>query len=142
MSALGLIIRYGAFAVIATVANLGTQRLAFVLAPEAVRLMAALICGTGVGLVVKYLLDKNWIFYDSTGPVAEESRTFSLYTLTGVGTTLIFWGMESGFWQVWQTQTMREVGAIIGLAIGYVVKYQLDKRFVFGSAGMVRPPER
>jgi hypothetical protein len=26
---------------------------------------------------------------------------------------------------------MRELGAVIGLTIGYVVKYELDRRFVF-----------
>ncbi|MEL7013152.1 MAG: GtrA family protein, partial [Pseudomonadota bacterium] len=31
----------------------------------------------------------------------------------------------------WRTDLMRELGAVIGLTIGYVTKYQLDKRFVF-----------
>jgi putative flippase GtrA len=26
---------------------------------------------------------------------------------------------------------MRELGAILGLSVGYVVKYNLDRRFVF-----------
>ena len=26
---------------------------------------------------------------------------------------------------------MRELGAILGLTIGYIIKYKLDKRFVF-----------
>ena len=141
MSTASLILRYGAFAVIATLANLGAQRLAFAFAPEAIRLLAALVCGTGVGLVVKYLLDKKWIFQDAVRPAAEEARTFSLYTLTGVGTTLIFWGMESAFWAIWQSQHMRELGAVIGLSIGYVIKYNLDKRFVFAGSAGVKPPE-
>jgi hypothetical protein len=33
---------------------------------------------------------------------------------------------------------MRELGAVIGLAIGYVVKYNLDRRFVFTDA-QLRP---
>ena len=36
---------------------------------------------------------------------------------------------------IWQTDLMRELGAVIGLAIGYVVKFQLDKRFVFRPTG-------
>lgn len=135
MSTAGLILRYGAFAAIATLANLGAQRAVFALVPEGqLRLMAALVCGTGVGLVVKYLLDKRWIFHDRLRPAREETRTFSLYTLTGVGTTALFWGVESLFWAVWQTQTMRELGAVLGLTAGYVIKYNLDKRFVFRGA--------
>jgi hypothetical protein len=29
---------------------------------------------------------------------------------------------------------MKYVGAVLGLAIGYVTKYQLDRRFVFRTA--------
>ncbi|MDC1270063.1 GtrA family protein, partial [Amylibacter sp.] len=38
---------------------------------------------------------------------------------------------ETAFWLVWQTYAMRELGAVLGLSIGYVVKYNLDRRFVF-----------
>lgn len=134
MSTTQLVLRYGLFAVIATLCNLGAQRLVFALAPETARFWLALLAGTGIGLVVKYVLDKKWIFGHVTRAVSDETKTFSLYTLTGVITTLVFWGMEGGFWWIWQTQTMREVGAIIGLSIGYVVKYNLDRRFVFRTA--------
>ena len=43
----------------------------------------------------------------------------------------IFWGLEFGFNWVFHTKEMRYLGGIIGLAIGYLIKYQLDKRFVF-----------
>jgi putative flippase GtrA len=49
----------------------------------------------------------------------------------GLVTTAIFWGTETLFWWLWHTDAMRELGAVIGLTIGYVTKYQLDKRFVF-----------
>jgi putative flippase GtrA len=52
----------------------------------------------------------------------------------GVFTTLIFWGFETGCWLLWRTDHTREAGAIVGLCIGYVVKYQLDRRFVFTDA--------
>ena len=32
---------------------------------------------------------------------------------------------------IWGTDLMREMGAILGLAVGYVVKYNLDRRYVF-----------
>ena len=126
-----LIIRYAAFAALATVANLATQRLVFATMDREIRFLFALIAGTGAGLVLKYVLDKKWIFFDAAQPLAAESRKFSLYTLTGVATTLIFWGAEAAFWMIWQTQPMREAGAVIGLTIGYIIKYNLDRRFVF-----------
>lgn len=128
-----LVIRYALFAVLATVANLATQRLIFAAVDHEIRLFSALVAGTAVGLVLKYVLDKKWIFFDSAQPLAAETRKFSLYTLTGVVTTLIFWGAEALFWWIWQTQFMRETGAVLGLTIGYVIKYNLDRRYVFRS---------
>jgi putative flippase GtrA len=49
----------------------------------------------------------------------------------GVVTTAVFWGFEFGFDHLFGTREMRYAGGVIGLAIGYVAKYQLDKRFVF-----------
>ena len=126
-----LVLRYAAFAVVATVANLAVQRMVLSLGESAVHFAAAVAAGTLAGLVIKYVLDKRWIFYDLGAGLAGESRKFSLYTLRGVVTTAIFWGTETLFWLVWGTQAMRETGAVIGLAIGYVVKYRLDRRFVF-----------
>lgn len=126
-----LIMRYGAFAVLATIANLAAQRGVLALTSGKYGFMLAVLVGTGVGLVLKYLLDKRWIFLDTTQGAATHSKKFSLYTLTGVITTAIFWGSETAFWLVGQTEFMRELGAVLGLAIGYVLKYQLDRKFVF-----------
>lgn len=131
LTASGLVLRYAGFAVIATIANLATQRFVFAAVDHEISFVLALVAGTGVGLVVKYGLDKKWIFFDAAQSLGAEGKKFSLYTLTGVATTLIFWGAEAVFWQVWQTQNMREIGAILGLMIGYVIKYNLDRRFVF-----------
>jgi putative flippase GtrA len=49
----------------------------------------------------------------------------------GIVTTAIFWSTETAFWLIWETHTMRELGAVLGLSLGYVVKYALDRRFVF-----------
>ena len=131
MSTFSLVLRYSFFAVVATLGNLGAQRLSFAVAPEDIRLIVALVSGTLTGLILKYILDKRWIFYDDVQSAGREARTFMLYTVTGIGTTLVFWGMESGFWLVWKTQGMRELGAVLGLMIGYVVKYHLDRQYVF-----------
>ncbi|HSB97219.1 MAG TPA: GtrA family protein, partial [Spongiibacteraceae bacterium] len=60
-----------------------------------------------------------------------ETRTFVIYTFMGAFTTLIFWGFEFGFHYLFQAKELRYLGGVIGLAIGYATKYQLDKRFVF-----------
>ncbi|MBB4857431.1 putative flippase GtrA [Novosphingobium chloroacetimidivorans] len=148
-----LVLRYAIFAVIATVANLGTQRLIMPLAermpawldgliPPALLATgvfgAALVLGTFVGLVIKYVLDKKWIFFDAGTGLKQHGAKFGLYTAMGLVTTAIFWGTESLFWFVWHTQAMRELGAVLGLAVGYVVKYRLDRRFVFTDAVLHR----
>jgi putative flippase GtrA len=84
--------------------------------------------------VIKYLLDKRWIFYDQGTGLKDHSHKFSLYTAMGIVTTAIFWGTETAFWLIWQTDLTRELGAVIGLSIGYLVKYNLDRRFVFTDA--------
>jgi len=126
-----LVFRYAAFAVIATVANLGTQRAVLQFGDTGAYFAAAVGAGTIVGLIIKYLLDKRWIFYDLATGLKNHSQKFAFYTAMGLVTTAIFWGMETAFWMIWQTDLMRELGAVIGLSIGYVVKYNLDRRYVF-----------
>jgi len=127
-----LALTYALLAVIATIANIGSQDVTqrFYSGPYA--MLLSIFIGTGVGLVVKYVLDKAYIFRFKARDAIDDSQTFLLYTLTGVATTVIFWGFEFGFDHLFQTKEMRYVGGAIGLAIGYVTKYQLDKRFVFG----------
>jgi putative flippase GtrA len=126
-----LILRYTVFAVIATLANLATQRLVLIQGDNAPWFAAAVAAGTLVGLVVKYVLDKRWIFADTSTGMKAHGRKFTLYTAMGLVTTAIFWGTETAFWWIWQTDAMRELGAVLGLSVGYVVKYNLDRRFVF-----------
>lgn len=130
-----LVLRYTGFAVVAVLVNLGTQRivLAFGWNSEGLGLALAIAAGTITGLLVKYVLDKRWIFYDETTGTSAQSKQFALYSAMGLVTTALFWGTETLFWTVWRTDMMRELGAVIGLTVGYVTKYQLDKRFVFAS---------
>lgn len=131
------ILRYAIFAAVASFANLASQRLVLGLVQGNQGYVAAVCAGTGVGLVLKYVLDKRWMFGDRSEGIANHSRKFTLYTLMGGATTLIFWGTETAFWMAWRTDLMREVGAVLGLVVGYIVKYDLDRRFVFDvrSAG-------
>ncbi len=131
MTTVSLALRYALFAGIATVANLGTQRLVLLLGDNGLVFTFAMGAGTLVGLVVKYLLDKRWIFFDMSTGLKAHGRKFALYTAMGIVTTCIFWGTETAFWLIWGTDAMRELGAILGLMVGYVTKYMLDRRFVF-----------
>ena len=93
--------------------------------------IVALIFGTLTGLISKYMLDKNYIFKDLDHSLKNNSKKFTMYSLNGVLTTIIFWGMESLFYFVYSTSFAREIGAIIGLSLGYFLKYRLDKKYVF-----------
>lgn len=130
-----LALRYVAFALLATAGNLAGQRLVLATVDRAFAYQLALLAGTMVGLLLKYALDKRWIFADAERGLAAHGCKFSLYALMGVATTAIFWGAETLAWLAWQTQSAREIGAIAGLSIGYWVKYRLDRRFVFARAG-------
>lgn len=116
---------------IATATNIGAQELVIRTYSGSYDVLLSVIVGTGVGLIVKYVLDKRYIFRFRTRNVAHDSWTFVLYTVMGLATTVIFWGFEFGFNHVFATKEMRYVGGVIGLAIGYLTKYHLDKRYVF-----------
>lgn len=122
---------YAILASIATVANIGAQDMALRLYSGDFSLIASVIIGTGVGLVLKYILDKRYIFSFQSKNIVHDGQTFVLYTAMGLATTVIFWGFEFGFHFLFETKEMRYLGGIIGLAIGYVAKYHLDKRYVF-----------
>ena len=123
-------------AFIATAANIVAQDLVIRGYSGAYSVPISVAVGTGVGLVVKYILDKRFIFLFRARDAAHDGRTFALYTLIGLATTVIFWGFEFGFDHLFATKEMRYLGGVIGLAIGYLAKYHLDKRYVFktGSA--------
>jgi len=129
-----LVIRYAAFAVAATLANLAAQRVVLAIDDGPWGFAVAVFAGTLVGLVLKYMLDKRWIFEDRATGVAAHGRKFGLYTAMGVATTAIFWGTETAFWAIWGTDLARETGAVLGLAVGYIIKYRLDRRYVFSNS--------
>ncbi len=126
-----LVLRYTAFAILATLANLGVQRIVLMGGEGAVIFALAMVAGTAAGLVLKYILDKRYIFNDSTTGLRASGQQFLLYTVMGLVTTALFWATETAFWMIWRTDAMRELGAVLGLSVGYVVKYKLDSKYVF-----------
>lgn len=122
--------RYVVFAVIAGLSNLATQEAVARMLPAA-PIMVSIAAGTPVGFLVKYLLDKHWVFLDPYDSHITELRKLVLYGIFGVGTTLLFWAVELSFWHIWGTTEAKYIGAAIGLVLGYWTKYVLDNKWVF-----------
>ncbi|MEN7550429.1 GtrA family protein [Rapidithrix thailandica] len=127
-----MLIRYLLFAIIATVVNLLSQKACFELYHGPFQIYLAMMIGTGSGLVIKYILDKKFIFTEHTvDNLQQEASTFTFYTLMGGLTTLVFWGIELAFDYFLHYDWAKYLGGVIGLGIGYTIKFFLDRKFVF-----------
>ena len=127
------IILFILFAIISTILNLLTQRLILSFDKTNLLFLIAILSGTFVGLVAKFILDKRYIFFDKKNDLSYLRKKFKLYTFMGIFSTIVFWATESIFWIIWRQESMRELGAILGLTIGYIIKYKLDKKYVFNG---------
>jgi len=127
---MNIFLKYILFCLVAILLNLTVQRIFLELIFED-NYIVALLFGTLTGLITKYVLDKNYIFKDFDHSLKNNSKKFTMYSVNGIFTTIIFWGMESFFYFIYSTSFARELGAIIGLSIGYFLKYRLDKKYVF-----------
>ena len=135
-----LVLLYSLFAAIATVVNIGVQVLCIALYSGIYAVEISILAGTASGLPVKYVLEKRYIFAFRADNLAHDGKLFVVYTAMGVFTTLLFWGIEYAFHLLFNTDFMRYVGGVTGLCIGYAIKYQLDKRYVFvRNADMTAP---
>jgi len=124
-------IKYSIFAMLSIGVNLIFQYFTFEFYTKEGSLYLAMIIGTFAGLLLKYILDKNFIFYHEVKSKKEDMLNFIIYSSMGVFTTIIFWGTELLFEYLFIHENAKYIGAIIGLVIGYIIKYFLDKRFVF-----------
>lgn len=128
------VLAYAAFAALSIAVNIGTQALVMSLYGGPGAIFISMVFGTGAGLVCKYILDKRYIFEHQSRDTRQEATTFALYTVMGLATTAVFWGTEYAFHFLFASDTMRYVGGIIGLTVGYLAKYWLDARFVFTTS--------
>jgi len=131
MQRLSLVFTYAIFAAISMMVNLLTQHIFFFLYSGIGSLYVGMFSGTLTGLVVKYLLDKKFIFNYRISEKKDHLVKFTMYSFMGVFTTLIFWGCEIFFHHIIAGSSSKYIGAVIGLTIGYSIKYYLDKAFVF-----------
>ncbi|MFO8155211.1 MAG: GtrA family protein [Pseudomonadota bacterium] len=131
-----LVFRYALFAAIATGVNLLSQWPVFALLDAAWAVYPAMAVGTLTGLLTKYLLDKRWIFYFVPAGRRDDFGRFVLYTAMGGFTTVVFWGTEMAFHYWLPIPGAAYWGAAAGLSLGYILKYRLDRRFVFRAGGV------
>ena len=141
---------YMLFAVVAIIVNIGFQ----IIAREVIILifsefafnfialnsikfeywfLGALAFGTLIGFIFKFIVDK-FIVFEEKRPIDDSiektGKQLFLYLGFAVFTTIIFWGLEILF-KVLLPGDWYLVGGIIGLAIGYTVKFLLDRKYVF-----------
>jgi len=124
--------KYILFAILSTIVNLFSQFLTFVILDYEYEIYIAIANGTIAGLLVKYLLDKYYIFNLNVKEYSS-SNTFVPYVLTSILTTIIFWITELWFINYIQIPYTEYIGAIVGLSMGYTLKYFLDRDFVFNE---------
>ena len=132
-TAVSIAVLYTLFAAFSTAINIGAQMLSIWAYKGPYSVELSILIGTAAGLPLRYLLEKRYIFAFKSNNIAHDGQLFVLYSFMGVFTTAIFWGVEYAFHLIFATDTMRYVGGVIGLAIGFYVKYQLDKKYVFVS---------
>lgn len=124
-------ILYTLFAILSTIINIGSQMISIWVYKGLYHIEISIFVGTVIGLPLRYFLEKRYIFSFTSRSLAHDGKLFIYYCAMGVVTTLIFWGIEYAFHLLYETDFMRYIGGIIGLSIGFFVKYQLDKKYVF-----------
>ena len=124
-------VKYALFAAISTLSNIGAQRLSFAVYEGRFAIYIAMFFGTLSGLLIKYVLDKWFVFYYKTKSIRRDLFKFLMYSAMGIVTTIIFWAVELAFNRLFVFAASKYLGAAVGLTVGYTIKYFLDKRFVF-----------
>jgi putative flippase GtrA len=126
-----IVVLYSLFAGLSTVVNIGSQMLSILFYSGVYSVEISIFIGTLAGLPLRFFLEKRCIFSFQSKNIKHDGHLFIVYSFMGVITTAIFWGAEYAFHLIFTKDVMRYIGGILGLAIGYYIKYQLDKRFVF-----------
>ena len=122
---------YTLFAVLSTAINIGSQMLSIWIYKGPLSVEISILVGTVMGLPLRSFLEKRYIFNCTSKNLVHDGKLFVFYSAMGVITTLIFWGTEYTFHLIYDTDFMRYLGGVFGLSIGFYVKYQLDKKYVF-----------
>lgn len=129
-----LVILYSSIAGLSTAINILGQVISIIIYKGNYAIELSILVGTILGLPPKYFLEKKYVFRFKSESIFHDSKLFMIYTCLGVLTTLVFWSIEYGFHLVFEDQLLRYLGGILGLGIGFFIKYKLDKKFVFVNA--------
>jgi len=122
---------YTIFAAFSTVINIGSQMLSILVYKGPFSVEISILVGTVIGLPLRYFLEKRYIFNFTSKNLIHDGKLFLFFSAMGVITTLTFWGIEYAFHLIYDSDFMRYVGGVIGLVVGFYIKYQLDKKYVF-----------
>lgn len=127
------ILKFTFIAIIAILFNIGFQYLFLtIFNKDSIEILyIAMILATGFTLLLKFWLDKKYLFEFKFNKLSNLSKKFSLYSINGIFTTILFWIIETIFYLLFENKIMVLFGAFLGLSIAYVVKYYLDKKIVF-----------
>jgi putative flippase GtrA len=131
---LSITVKYALFAALATGINIAVQRVLSTVAAGRFSIYIAILSGTSAGLIVKYLLDKRFVFHYRPPSRSDEALKVILYLLMSAFSTAVFWAVEVSFDALFEFAAARYIGAVVGLTLGYSLKYELDKRFVFTNS--------
>ncbi len=124
---------YAAFVGVGIVTNLGIQMMVAAAMTTSVEIYLGMGLGALGSMVVKFHLDRRYIFSCGPGSWRQKGRQFAFYSLFGVVNILCFWTAELTFHFLFQPDAMRYLGAFLGLAVGHSLKYRIDKHLVFGA---------
>jgi putative flippase GtrA len=122
---------YMLFASFSTLINIGSQMVSMWVYKESYAVEISILVGTVSALPLRYVLEKRYIFSFKSHNIKTDGQLFLLYSLMGIFTTAIFWVTEYAFHLILADESMRYLGGVIGLVIGFYVKYRLDKKYVF-----------
>lgn len=89
------------------------------------------IIAVGITYIIKFFLDKFYVFKKKSMEIKETSQQFLKYFLFAILTTIENIGIQFIFTNF--IGTPLEISFIIALSIGYLTKFFLDKRYVFSD---------
>ncbi len=125
MNQLGI---YVACVVVSSIANYVAQESFFWKWPH---VELAMLFGTAVALVVKYILVRKYAFAFKPRSRTHEAQVFFVYGVLGALTTFLFWGIELGFHYFVLIPYSRQIGTVVGLLVCGYIKFVMDRDYVF-----------
>ena len=111
--------------------NIGAQIISTVFYDGPFFIELSILVGTAAGMPPRFILEKRYLFNSESLNHDDNRRLFFMYCGTAVLSTICFWSAEYAFHLIYENEEMRYVGAVIGLTVGFWLKYQLDKNYVF-----------